>query len=122
MTGGRGADIVFNTVGEAYYQAGTASLAKLGRQIFIASVKTPVPFDILGFYRGRHTYVGVDTLALSSVETAKLLRELLPGFAQGHLRPFPIKPDAIYTLATIEQAYSAVLKSARDRLILRPIE
>jgi NADPH2:quinone reductase len=38
------------------------------------------------------------------------------------LRPFPIKPDAIYTLATIEQAYSAVLKSARDRLILRPIE
>ena len=38
LTGGKGADIVYNTVGEPYYEAGTASLAKLGRQIFIAAV------------------------------------------------------------------------------------
>jgi NADPH:quinone reductase len=70
LTGGKGADIVYNTVGEPYYTAGTKSLAKLGRQIFIAAVFKPVEFDIFAFYRGRHTYVGIDTLALSSIDTA----------------------------------------------------
>jgi NADPH2:quinone reductase len=120
LTGGKGADIVFNTVGDPYYQAGTASLAKLGRQIFIAAVHRIVEFDIFAFYRGRHTYVGIDTLALSSIETADVLRELAPGFASGHLKPFPIKPDAIYGLQDAAKAYVAVLGSSRDRLVLRP--
>lgn len=120
LTGGRGADIVFNTVGDPYYAAGTASLAKLGRQIFIAAVDRIVSFDIFAFYRGRHTYVGIDTLALSSIETGELLRELQPGFASGALKPFPILPDAIYPLSRAKEAYVAVLGSSRDRLILRP--
>jgi NADPH:quinone reductase-like Zn-dependent oxidoreductase len=120
LTGGRGADIVFNTVGDPYYATGTASLAKLGRQIFIAAVDRIVSFDIFAFYRGRHTYVGIDTLALSSIETGALLRELQPGFARGELKPFPILPEAIYPLSKAKDAYVAVLGSSRDRLILRP--
>jgi NADPH:quinone reductase len=119
LTDGRGADIVFNTVGDPYYAAGTASLAKLGRQIFIAAVDRIVSFDIFAFYRGRHTYVGIDTLALSSIETGELLRELKPGFERGHLKPFPIRPEAIYPLSRAKDAYVAVLGSSRDRLILR---
>ena len=120
LTGGRGADIVFNTVGDPYYAAGTASLAKQGRQIFIAAVDRIVSFDIFAFYRGRHTYVGIDTLALSSIETGELLRELKPGFECGLLKPFPILPHAIFPLARAKDAYVAVLGSSRDRLILRP--
>ncbi|GEO41558.1 oxidoreductase [Skermanella aerolata] len=120
LTGGKGADIVYNTVGEPYYAAGAKSLAKLGRQIFIASVFKPVEFDIFAFYRGRHTYVGIDTLALSSVETADLLRELVPGFAGGDLRPFPIQADSVYRLEDAAEAYRTVLGSSRDRVILRP--
>jgi NADPH:quinone reductase len=120
LTGGRGADIVYNTVGDPYYEAGTASLAKLGRQIFIAAINKIVPFDIFAFYRGRHTYVGIDTLALSSLETADILRELQPGFASGHLKPFPIQPHAIYPLERAAEAYVAVLGSSRDRLVLHP--
>ncbi len=120
LTGGRGADIVFNTVGDPYYAAGTASLAKQGRQIFIAAVDRIVSFDIFAFYRGRHTYVGIDTLALSSIETGELLRELKSGFEDGQLKPFPILPDAIFPLARAKDAYVAVLGSSRDRLILRP--
>jgi NADPH:quinone reductase len=120
LTGGRGAEIVFNTVGDPYYRVGTQSLATLGRQIFIAAVRPIVEFNIFAFYRGRHTYVGVDTLALSSVETADVLRELVPGFASGHLKPFPIRPDAIYRLEDAARAYAAVLGSSRDRLVLRP--
>ncbi|UZE50658.1 quinone oxidoreductase family protein [Rhodopseudomonas sp. P2A-2r] len=122
LTGGKGVDIVYNTVGEAYYEAGTKSLAHLGRQIFIASNKTTVPFDIFAFYRGKHTFFGVDSLSLSSPEAAEILRDLVPGFASGALKPYPIKPDAIYPLAHAAEAYVAVLGSSRDRLIFQPNE
>ena len=91
-----------------------------GRQILIAAVDRIVQFNILEFYRGQHTYVGIDTLGLSSVATGAVLRELGPGFASGHLKPFPIKPNAIYPLEQAKAAFIAVAGSSRDRVILRP--
>jgi NADPH:quinone reductase-like Zn-dependent oxidoreductase len=120
LTGGKGADIVFNTVGDPYFQAAHKSLALRGRQILIAAIERTVPFDILEFYRGQHTYVGIDTLAFSSVATAAVLKELVHGFASGHLKPFPIKPAAIYSLENTKDAFLAVAGSSRDRVILRP--
>lgn len=120
LTGGRGAEIVYNTVGDPCYAAGVASMAKGGRQIFIAAVKKIVEFDIFAFYRGRHTYVGIDTLSLSSVATGDILRNLLPGFEAGKLAPFPIKDEACYPLARAGDALRAVFASARDRTILLP--
>ncbi|MGY3528823.1 MULTISPECIES: quinone oxidoreductase family protein [Bradyrhizobium] len=120
LTGGKGADIVYNTVGDPYFQAAHKSLALRGRQILIAAVDRIVQFNILEFYRGQHTYVGIDTLALSSVATGEVLRELAPGFAGGHLQPFPIKPGAIYPLEQAKAAFVAVAGSSRDRVILRP--
>ena len=98
LTDGKGADIVFNTVGDPYFQAAHQSLALRGRQILIAAIDRIVQFNILEFYRGQHTYVGIDTLGLSSVATGAVLKQLVPGFASGHLKPFPIKPAAIYSL------------------------
>lgn len=120
LTEGKGADIVYNTVGEPYYEAGTKSLAILGRMIFIAAFKQTVPFDIFAFYRGRHTYVGIDTLSLSSIATAEVLRDLVPGFTSGALKPFPIEPSAIYPLERAREAYAAVLGSSRDRVVFLP--
>jgi NADPH:quinone reductase-like Zn-dependent oxidoreductase len=120
LTDGKGADIVFNTVGDPYFQPAHRSLALRGRQILIAAVNPIVPFNILEFYRGQHTYVGVDTLALSSPATGAVLRELAPGFTSGHLKPFPISPAAIYPLEQARRAFVAVAGSSRDRVILRP--
>jgi NADPH:quinone reductase len=120
LTGGKGADIVFNTVGDPYFQAAHRSLGLRGRQILIATVDRIVQFDILEFYRGQHTYVGIDTLGLSSVATGAVLRELGPGFAGGHLKPFPIRPAAIYPLERAREAFLTVAGSSRDRVILRP--
>src|SRR5882757_995234 len=108
LTGGKGADIVFNTVGDPYFEAAHKSLALRGRQILIAAVDRIVQFNILEFYRGQHTYVGIDTLAFSSVATAAVLKELIHGFASGHLKPFPIKPAAIYSLENTKDAFLAV--------------
>jgi NADPH:quinone reductase len=120
FTNGKGADIVFNTVGDPYFQAATKSLAVRGRQILIAAINRVVQFDILEFYRGQHAYVGIDTLGLSSIATGAVLRELVPGFASGHLKPFPIRPPAIYSLENAKAAFVAVAGSSRDRVILRP--
>jgi NADPH2:quinone reductase len=120
LTGGKGADIVFNTVGDPYFQAANQSLALRGRQILIATVERTVPFNILEFYRGQHTYVGIDTLGLSSIATGAVLRELVPGFASGHLKPFPIQQRAIYSLEQAKAAFVAVAGSSRDRVILKP--
>jgi NADPH2:quinone reductase len=120
LTDGRGADIVFNTVGDPYFQAAHKSLALRGRQILIAAIDRIVQFNILEFYRGQHTYVGIDTLGLSSIATGAVLHDLGPGFASGHLKPFPIKANAIYPLERAKEAYVAVAGSSRDRVILKP--
>jgi NADPH:quinone reductase-like Zn-dependent oxidoreductase len=120
LNDGKGADIVFNTVGDPYFQAAHKSLALRGRQILIAAIDRIVQFNILEFYRGQHTYVGIDTLGLSSLATGDVLRELAPGFAGGHLKPFPINPAAVYPLEQARQAFVAVAGSSRDRVILKP--
>jgi NADPH2:quinone reductase len=121
LAGGKGAAIVFNTVGDPYFQAANKSLALRGRQILIATVERTVQFNILEFYRGQHTYIGVDTLGLSSIASGAVLRELAPGFVSEHLKPFPIKPAAIYPLEDAKAAFLAVAGSSRDRVILRPV-
>jgi NADPH:quinone reductase-like Zn-dependent oxidoreductase len=120
LTDGKGADIVFNTVGDPYFHAAHKSLALRGRQILIAAIDRIVQFNILEFYRGQHTYVGIDTLGLSSVATGDVLRELAPGFAGGHLKPFPINPASVFSLEDAKRAFVAVAGSSRDRVILKP--
>jgi len=120
LTGWKGADIIFNTVGDPYFQAAHKSLALRGRQILIAAIDRIVQFNILEFYRGQHTYVGIDTLGLSSIATGDVLRELAPGFASAHLKPFPINASAIHPLENAKHAFVAVAGSSRDRVILKP--
>jgi len=120
MTDGRGATIVFNTVGDPYFAASHKSLAKLGRQILIAAINPVVDFNIFEFYRGRHSYYGIDTLALSCAETGSVLRELLPGFESGALKPYQVTQEAQFPLERVADAYAAVMSSSRDRVFIMP--
>src|SRR5258706_3898044 len=89
-TGGRGADISYNTVGSPYFELANRTLALGGRHIFIATVERKVDFDILAFYRAQHMFIGIDTLALDSLDCARILDALKPGFESGALKPFPV--------------------------------
>lgn len=120
LTGGRGADIVYNTVGSPYFEAANRAMAHGGTQIFIATIERVVPFDILAFYRARHRYVGVDTLALDSGDCAAVLDALRSGFESGALRPFPVPDDHAFALRNAAAAYRAVLTGARERVVLDP--
>ncbi len=119
-TGGHGADIVFNTVGSPYFEQANRALAIGGRQIFIATIDKAVPFDIFAFYRGQHTYVGIDTLALDSLACARILDILAPGFESGALKAFPVPAESTYGLADAVKGYRAVIGGSRERVVLQP--
>ena len=119
-TGGHGADIVFNTVGSPYFELANAAMAKQARQIFISTFDRAVPFDIFNFFRGRHKYIGIDTLALSSIDGARIFDKLKPKFEEGLLKPFPINPASCYRLEDAAKAYASVLRSTPDRVLLKP--
>ncbi|SDA97727.1 zinc-binding alcohol dehydrogenase family protein [Sinorhizobium sp. NFACC03] len=119
-TGGHGADIVFNTVGSPYFEIANNAMAKQARQVFISTFDRAVPFDIFNFFRGRHKYIGIDTLALSSVEGARIFDNLKLKFEEGKLKPFPINPATVYGLSDAAKAYASVLRGTPERVLLVP--
>jgi NADPH:quinone reductase len=119
-TDGHGADIVYNTVGSPYFEAACRAMATGGRQILISTIERAVPFDIFDFYRGRHHFIGIDTLALDNGYGAAVLDGLRPGFESGILRPFPVLAANIYPLARAAEAYRAVLAGTPERVVLDP--
>ena len=115
---GRGADIVYNTVGSIYFEAANKALAKGATQIFIATQERAVPFDIFAFYRGMHTYVGIDSLAMDCIASTAQLDAMREGFERGTLKPFPVARS--FTLDDAIDAYRLVLSGSTDRVVLRP--
>ncbi|MES2187385.1 MAG: zinc-binding alcohol dehydrogenase family protein [Pseudomonadota bacterium] len=118
LNGGRGIDIAYNTVGSAYFEAAHAAMGKGATQIFISTHHRAVPFDIFAFYRGMHTFVGVDSLSLDCVAATQQLDAMREGFERGTLKPFPIA--RAFTLDEAEAAYRQVLSGSTDRVVLRP--
>lgn len=120
LTQGRGADVVFNTVGSPYFAAANQAMGLGAWQILIATQDRAVPFDIFQFYRGQHRYVGIDTLALSSQCSGEALAQLQEGFEARELRPFAVDPEARYPLKEARTAYLRVLAGAPERIVLKP--
>jgi NADPH2:quinone reductase len=111
-----------SVVGSPYFEAANRALAIGGRRIFIATIEKAVPFDIFAFYRGQHTYVGIDTLALDSLACARIFDILTPGFNDGSLKPFPVTADTTFNLADAVKGYRAVIGGSRERVVLQPGE
>ena len=118
--GGRGADIVFNTVGSPYFEAANLAMVKRATQIFIATIERPVAFDIFTFYRAMHTFVGIDSLALDCVAAAERLDSLREGFDSGEFQPYPVEASSVYGLADALTAYRRVIGGDDARMVLRP--
>lgn len=121
LTAGKGADVVFNTVDQVYWELGHSVMAKGATQIFIIATKgQTVPFDVFKFYRGMHNFVGIDTLALDCVRSCELLDALRPGFEDGSLKPFPVAPEDVLPLTQAMQGFRSVLAGAKNRIVLKP--
>jgi NADPH2:quinone reductase len=120
LSDGKGAHIVFNTVGSPYFEAANKAMAKGATQIFISTIERPVPFDIFTFYRGMHTYVGIDTLALNCIETNDRMEAMRAGFEADTLHPFEVSADAVFSLDQVLAVYKEVLGGASRRVVFNP--
>lgn len=118
LTNGRGVDIAYNTVGSAYFDAANKSMAKGATQILISTQDRAVPFDIFAFYRGMHTFVGIDSLAMDCITATAQLDAMREGFERGTLKPFPVA--RAFALDEALDAYRLVLSGSTDRVVLRP--
>jgi len=113
---------VFNTVGDPYFQAAHKSLALRGRQILIAGRRPHRAVQHPGILIAASTPMSASIRwRCRRVRPARCCANLGPGFASGHLKPFPINPSAIYPLEDARRALMAVAGSSRDRVILRAV-
>lgn len=121
VTGGRGADVVFDLVGGIMFRSAVNSLALGGRLIEIAATGgREVSFDLADFYHNESRLFGVDTLKRDLTASAAVLDALTPGFMAGDFHAAPIA--ATCGLADARTAYREVAAGTSGRIVLRPQE
>jgi NADPH:quinone reductase-like Zn-dependent oxidoreductase len=119
VTGGRGADIVYDTVGGVTTPQALAALADRGRLVVISATGTrTVEVDVLDFYHRELRMLGVDSRKLDVVESAHRLATLTPYFERGQFRPMPVSD--VYDLNHGRAAYQAVADHTQGRVVICP--
>ncbi|HWU37546.1 MAG TPA: zinc-binding dehydrogenase, partial [Candidatus Acidoferrum sp.] len=110
-------DLILDVVGGPLFEPCLESLAQRGRQIAIASPGDGrVTFNLVDFYHNEARLLGLDTLKLSFVEAAEILKGLLPGFKDG-----VFSPQSVQTISLDEalRAYRAISEgSARKKFVI----
>jgi NADPH:quinone reductase len=119
-TNGRGADVVFDTVGGPMFEPALKALGPRGRQIEIASAgDRRVSFDLLDFYHNESHLFGVDTRKRDAIASAAVLEALTPFFEGGTFQAPTL--DRAIPLAQGPMAYEQVARGdVRGRLVLVP--
>ena len=111
LTSGKGADVVFDTVGGLVFEPALRSLAFRGRHVVITSTgETRVSFNLIDFYHNFSRLLGVDSNGLTMREVSDIVSELNRGFDSGALTP-----SAIETVP-FEQAPDAYGRAAAGKV------
>ncbi|HEY2075130.1 MAG TPA: zinc-binding alcohol dehydrogenase family protein [Streptosporangiaceae bacterium] len=119
LTGGAGADVVFDAVGGVTTPAALASLAPRGRLVVISAVGTQtVEINLVNLYRNETRIFGCNSGNYDVVESGALLQRLAPFFDSGQFRPLPVARR--YSLEDGKDAYLAVENKVRGRVVICP--
>jgi NADPH:quinone reductase len=119
LTGGAGADVVFDAVGGVTTPAALASLAPRGRLVVISAVGTQtVEINLVNLYRNETRIFGCNSGNYDVVESGALLQRLAPFFDSGQFRPLPVARR--YSLEDGKDAYLAVESKVRGRVVICP--
>jgi len=92
VTGSKGAEAVFDTVGGPLFEPALRSLRHGGRQIAIASSGPGVTFNLVDFYHNESHLIGLDSNALTATDVGDIAEKLGSGFESGILTPPDIEP------------------------------
>jgi NADPH2:quinone reductase len=120
LTGGKGADVVYDAVGGVTTPAALASLARRGRLVVISAVGTrTVEIDLIDLYRNETRIYGCNSANYDVVESGARLARLAPFFDSGQFLPTPGIDR--YTLDNAEDAYFAVEQHhTQGRVVICP--
>jgi NADPH:quinone reductase len=119
LTGGTGAQLVYDAVGGVTTPAALASLAHGGRLVVISVVgPRAVEIDLKDLYRNETRIFGADSTKLGVVDSARRLETMGPYFESGAFRPLPIA--ASYSLDEATAAYRAVADGVAGRVVINP--
>jgi NADPH2:quinone reductase len=119
LTGGRGADVVYDAVGGVMFEPAVRSLAHRGRLVEISATgRRRVEFDLVDFYHAEGRIYGADSRKLGATGAQRLLVHMTPYFEDGRFEP-PIIA-ATFGLDHGVQAYTAVEHGTSGRVVLIP--
>ncbi|KAK9314010.1 hypothetical protein V1524DRAFT_434282 [Lipomyces starkeyi] len=120
LTGGKGADVVIDTVGDiGLMNAALGVLAVKGRYVWIAAPRggasTDFTFDMLQAYRNEHELVGCNSLNYSGADMAEIMRELQGWFEKGTLKT---KSDEEFVIVGLDEAVETYGKDAPGKVVV----
>ncbi len=116
-TNGRGADVVYDTVGAPLFETNLAALAPDGRYVLISSPgERRASFDLLDFYHKRIALFGVDSRSLDTRACAIKLERLRSGFESSRLHPPRIAER--FQLADGVNAYIAAKSGVQGKVVI----
>lgn len=117
LTGGAGADVVYDSVGGVAFETALSLVKRRGRVLEISGTgKRRVEFDLIDFYHNETQLLGVDSAKLGVAESAPLMSALVEGFENGQLTAPAIAQT--FPLAQAREAYAAVAGGARGRVVI----
>ena len=117
LTGGVGADVVYDTVGGVAFETALSLVARRGRVLEISATgKRRVEFDLIDFYHNETQLIGVDSAKLGVAESAPLMTALVEGFESGQLTGPAIAQS--FPLERAREAYEAVAAGTRGRVVI----
>jgi NADPH:quinone reductase len=117
LTEGRGAEVVFDTVGGVMFEPSLSAIGHRGRLIEISGTgKRRVEFDLVDFYHKEGRVFGADSRKLDTLASAEILADLVPGFEKGLYRA-PLIAET-HPLGDGVAAYRSVANGTRGRVVL----
>ncbi|ANB77245.1 alcohol dehydrogenase [Paraburkholderia phytofirmans OLGA172] len=117
LTGGAGADVVYDTVGGVVFETALSLVKRRGRVLEISGTgKRRVEFDLIDFYHNETQLLGVDSAKLGVAESAPLMAALVEGFESGKLQG-PAIAQA-FPLERAREAYEAVATGTHGRVVI----
>ena len=118
LTGGAGAEVVYDTVGGVAFETALSLVKRRGRVLEISGTgKRRVEFDLIDFYHNETQLLGVDSAKLGVAESAPLMTALVEGFESGKLTGAAIAQE--FLLERAREAYQAVAGGTRGRVVIR---
>ncbi|GLQ96601.1 quinone oxidoreductase family protein [Dyella mobilis] len=115
----QGVDVVYDCVGGVAFDTALGLVKRRGRVVEISATgRRRVEFDLIDFYHNETQLLGADSAKLGVVQSAPLMLAIAEGFDHGKLEP-PVIAHR-YALAQGREAYAAVARGTRGRVVVIP--